>query len=497
MPSSNGDDVPPIVHAVSSAVASIFSNSFVYPLDLITTRLQTQDKKKKNLKSKSGTALTHDKNYDGLAHALFTIYEDEGAASLWQGVWADNVSTMASTFCYHFAYNYIRDKRMQSVARKNGGKRPDVLGIIDELSIGAAAGVLARFATSPASNIVTRSQTQGGSTTSIVKDIYKEKGVTGFWSGMKASVILAAIPSVSYYLFEVQKALFVPKSRRGEPKAIEIFLMSATGKAIATLLLYPVVLLKVRTQAVRMKMGLWELVKSILEKDGVAGLYEGAIPQVLKGFLSQGILMLLKDRIATLIISGYLAINKRRRTEVSSGYYFSDTPKTDVNGLIAATKDSVQVAVDQAVDKVKEVGADIANSVDLEGNYEKAKDLAQSARDSVGVDDAVEKAREVAQSAADTVSSNETVGKLKDMAQSAGASVSANVGEVVKAATELIKGQDTSDKPVRAVSNAVSHGTKDAPEWSNQKVSDLNSTSVAAKISGVEWSGQTKKPTDR
>lgn len=82
MATANREDVPPIVHAVSSAVASIFSNSFVYPLDLITTRFQTQEKSKKKSRRQSGTALTHEKNYNGLKHAFFTIYEEEGASSL-------------------------------------------------------------------------------------------------------------------------------------------------------------------------------------------------------------------------------------------------------------------------------------------------------------------------------------------------------------------------------------------------------------------------------
>lgn len=371
-----------------------------------------------------------------------------------------------------------------------------MLGIFDELSIGAAAGVLSRFATSPMSNVVTRSQTQGGSSTAIVRDIYRDKGITGFWNGLKASVILAAIPSVSYYLFELQKAVFVPKSRRGNPKAIEIFLMSATGKAIAMLLLYPVVLLKARTQAVRAKVGLITLVKSILERDGVGRLYEGALPQVLKGFLSQGILMLLKDRIATLTIAGYLAINRRQKQGTSSSqYYFSDAPKTDVNGLIAATKDTVEVAVDQAVEKVKEIGSDISHAMDLEGNYEKAKDLAQSAREAVHVDDAIDKVRDVSQNAVDTVSSNATVERIRDMAGASKDSVTSNAEGAVKVVKEIVTTQDSPQKPVRAISNAVAHNVNDAPEWGGQTSSSDNAS--ATKVAGAEWAGQTSKTNDK
>lgn len=521
--STNGEDVPPIVHALSGAVASIFSNSFVYPLDLITTRLQTQDKKHQKNRRDSGTPLTHDKNYEGLRHALLTIYEEEGASSLWQGVWADNVSTMASTFCYHFAYNLIRDKRFEAAASRNGGRKPRVLGMVEELSIGASAGIISRFVTAPANNVVTRSQTHGGSTTQIVKAIYKEKGFTGFWSGMKASVILAANPSISYYLFEVQKALLIPRARRDSPRSIEIFLMSATGKAIATLLLYPIILVKARTQALRAKTGLWALIKSILETEGLGGLYKGAVPQVLKGFLSQGILMLLKDKIATLIISGYLAISRRKSKAVDHGYYYSDSPKTNVNGLIAATKDKVEVAVDQAVDKVKEVASDVAETMHVDGAVEQARSLARSARDATGIDQAVDRVKGLAQSARESSGVDGALERAKDMAQSAADSSSAGalslaqagrekLADGLGAAQQLVQTPDsasasatstpkhyssttttsttTVDKPVRAVSNAVAEqqGGKvmDSPEWSGQ-------TRPAPKetIAGTAWQSQT------
>lgn len=464
MSNASADEVPPIVHALSGAVASVFSNSFVYPLDLVTTRLQTQDKKHRKLRRASGTPLTHEKNYDGLRHALFSIYEEEGVSSLWHGVVADNVSTMASTFCYHFAYNAIRDRRVEASARRNGGHRPRVLGMVEELSIGAGAGVIARFVTSPASNVVTRSQTSGDSTIKIITSIYKEKGITGFWSGMKASVILAANPSISYYLFELQKALLIPKARRNSPKAIEIFLMSATGKAIATLLLYPVILLKAKTQAIRAKVGLWALIKSILERDGIAGLYEGVKPQVIKGFLSQGILMLLKDRIGMLIISGYLAITRSSRRErisgsggsssrsgSSGGYYFSDSPKTDVNGLIAATKDKVEEVVDRAVETVKEAAGNVS--------------------DALHVDDVVGRAKHLASNVADGA-----VHKAKDLVEA----VKEGGEHAVEAVKDSVTGTD-SRHPVRAISNAVAQGTN-----------ALNDTG-APRVEGAEWTNQTRK----
>ena len=58
---------------------------------------------------------------------------------------------------------------------------------MEELLVGALAGVFSRFFTTPMNNLVTRKQTSGqtssdgkpASSASIIKDIYREKGITG------------------------------------------------------------------------------------------------------------------------------------------------------------------------------------------------------------------------------------------------------------------------------------------------------------------------------
>jgi adenine nucleotide transporter 17 len=89
------------------------------------------------------------------------------------------MANMSSTFFYHFAYQYFREKRLRRALAK--GKS---LGVIEELVVGALAGVFARFFTTPLSNLVTRKQTAGqngkaASSAKILREIYDEKGLTG------------------------------------------------------------------------------------------------------------------------------------------------------------------------------------------------------------------------------------------------------------------------------------------------------------------------------
>jgi hypothetical protein len=93
---------------------------------------------------------------------------------------------MSSTFFYHFAYQYLREKRLKRAALR-GDK---TLGVLEELVVGALAGVFARFFTTPLSNLVTRKQTAGqnangkvATSATILRDIYDEKGLTGRSTG--------------------------------------------------------------------------------------------------------------------------------------------------------------------------------------------------------------------------------------------------------------------------------------------------------------------------
>ena len=93
------------------------------------------------------------------------------------------MANVTSTFFYHFAYQYLREKRLRRAVLK--GEK--TLGIVEELLVGALAGVFSRFFTTPLSNLVTRKQTSGqnspngkvASSASILRDIYNEKGFTG------------------------------------------------------------------------------------------------------------------------------------------------------------------------------------------------------------------------------------------------------------------------------------------------------------------------------
>eukprot|EP01083_Nonionella_stella_P227797 807874_1 len=74
------------------------------------------------------------------------------------------------------------------------------------LTIGSIAGLLTQLFTTPLKVIQLRKQTaplnDKSSIIHITNNIYNQHGVTGFWSGMKASVILVINPAIVQLFYD-------------------------------------------------------------------------------------------------------------------------------------------------------------------------------------------------------------------------------------------------------------------------------------------------------
>lgn len=295
-------DIPTVAGAFSGALGGAIANLIVSPVDLVTTRMQVN------------------KNYTSVFDAFRKIYQEEGLAAFYKGATQSSLSVMISAFFYFYAYDILRNGRLRQIARRRkSGKAPATLGIAEELLIGSLAGMFCKFITSPLSNVVTRQQTAHlieqdsdkqipTSAIGIIKDIYNEKGIIGLWTGYKATIFLSVNPSLTYYFFQLLKAIFIPRKYRDNPSKFQLFFYPATAKTLATLLTYPLLLFKTRMQ----------IKSASTQKTSFRSLllshpYQGASGQVLKGFFSQGITMLTKDQISRFIIYLYFVSLKLSR----------------------------------------------------------------------------------------------------------------------------------------------------------------------------------------
>ncbi|MCJ1464194.1 hypothetical protein MMC07_002807 [Pseudocyphellaria aurata] len=336
-----GPTLPALGHALAGSTGAAISSVCTYPLSLIITRLQIQRQLRKT------SLAPHPEEYASIQDAIHKIYSREGLSAFYVGLLPDTSKTIADSFLFFLVYNFLRQSRLKS--QQGSAKH---LSAIDELGVGFLAGAFAKLFTTPIANIVTRKQSMSmlsarstdikppeTSVRAIVREIKTEKGLPGFWSGYSASLVLTLNPSLTFFLFETFKRTIIPRRQRESPSAQATFFLAAFSKAIASTVTYPFSLAKARAQAsststaenevkqpeslqqakkIRAPRNVFGTILEIAQHDGIGALYEGLGGEVLKGFFSHGITMIVKDSVHKLIIRLYYTILKLLRKHRSS-----------------------------------------------------------------------------------------------------------------------------------------------------------------------------------
>ncbi|KAK4987180.1 ADP/ATP carrier protein [Elasticomyces elasticus] len=323
--------IPPWGLAVAGATGAVLANALVYPLDIaavltgktppnrVKTRLQVQVKRRPQ---DGETTTTNDRHYTGTAHAIRSIVQDEGLSGLYAGIAGSLLGVASTNFAYFYWYSVVRTLYLSQ--RTQLGQAP---GTAVELSLGAAAGAVAQLFTIPIAVVTTRQQTQPKGEKKGLLDTAREvvdsdDGWTGLWRGMKASLVLVVNPAITYGAYQRLRELIYPGRRALRPH--EAFLLGALSKSLATLLTHPLIVAKVGLQSrpppsrngVPFR-SFVEVLRHIVRTEGLLAIFKGIGPQILKGVLVQGLLMMTKERVELLFVLLFAYVRRVRREELS------------------------------------------------------------------------------------------------------------------------------------------------------------------------------------
>ncbi|THH15058.1 hypothetical protein EW146_g5369 [Bondarzewia mesenterica] len=311
--------LPPIVQAFSGAIGSAIANAASYPLELVTTRLQTTRSKK--LQGVRGA----------FAILIYTV-KKYGISALYDGLNSDTASTILSSFLYFYAYSFLRFLLMR---RSPSPSKTPLLSASQELCIGFIAGVASRLISSPLSIITVRLQMEReGSDDEIqevekrvekgegekvvegskqetgllrvVRLVYQEEGLAGFWRGFETTVLLSLNPSFTFFFFQLYRRSLLRYAGTRRPSPRQDFIGAALANSLAVTILYPLILAKTRVQLAKSQSSdsddshpsIQSVLYDAYTKTNVftGGLYQGLEAQIAKGFLSQGITLMMKRR---------------------------------------------------------------------------------------------------------------------------------------------------------------------------------------------------------
>ncbi|KAH7928652.1 mitochondrial carrier [Leucogyrophana mollusca] len=292
--------LPPFVQASSGSLGSTAAKSLAYPLDLITTRIQAN-------KLNSVRDLIH-------KHGLLSFYD---------GLTTDAGATLLSSFLCYYAYSFLRSLLTR------GKSKTAMLSVPQELATGYVAGIFSRALTTPLSVITVQLQTERDGTESkesssaetgfraVCRSIYGTEGVRGFWKGFSTTFLLSLNPAITLFLFQLFRRVVLRGRDRAAPTPGQAFVGGALANSVAVTILYPLILSKTLIQAARNSDSksntsspsvptIRGTLKAQYTNGGAVALYRGLRAQILKGVLTQGVAMMVKQRIEQLVIQAYL-----------------------------------------------------------------------------------------------------------------------------------------------------------------------------------------------
>lgn len=275
-------------------------------------------------------------HYTSSIDAIKKIVEDEGILGLYSGINGSLIGVASTNFAYFYWYSVVRTLYVSS---QNIPKPPNTA---TELSLGAIAGAIAQIFTIPVSVVTTRQQTQPkGDKKGLIDTgrevVHSEDGWTGLWRGLNASLVLVVNPAITYGAYQRLRELFFrdkPSLRPWEsfcklnhqiPRFAfvtnHISVLGAASKALATIATQPLIVAKVGLQSRppparegKPFKSFIEVMSYIIEREGPLALFKGIAPQITKGIIVQGLLMMTKERYVQ-IIPGLAVSQAERSTE--------------------------------------------------------------------------------------------------------------------------------------------------------------------------------------
>ncbi|PKI83421.1 hypothetical protein MVES1_002486 [Malassezia vespertilionis] len=291
----------PFENALAGALGGVFSNAVIYPLDTVKTHIQAD----KNSKKEGEKVATGDekrkgvKKQLGIVETLISIIRSkQGPTALYRGFGASMANTFIQQFAYFYWYTLVRSLYIRRILGVKEGAA--ALSTVMELTLGAIAAAFSQLFTTPVGVIATRQQIGSdgsGDNTFVghIKEIYEHDGVTGFWRGLRPSLVLCINPAITYGVFERAKTVILAASG-DQMTPGKSFVIGALSKTLATIVTFPYILSKVRLQTKNTPyLNAFEVLGHIFKEKGISGWYQGMHAQITKAVLSQALLFYFRD----------------------------------------------------------------------------------------------------------------------------------------------------------------------------------------------------------
>ncbi|KAF7288253.1 hypothetical protein HMN09_00485700 [Mycena chlorophos] len=300
-----------VIHAAAGGVAGIFAMSLTYPLIFISTRAAVETSSKNDKKS--------------IYEAIVDVIKRDGLAGIYSGLGSSLLGIAVTNTSYYYFYERSRPLVQKGKAATTAESM--LLGLIAGSATSIISNPLWVIQTSQAvesmdshADLSSPDPSKGKvikklSILATVRKLLAQEGIGAFWRGIGPALVLVINPILQYTVFEQLKNILIARRTNklraaGASAAIvaaltsrDIFFLGALAKLVATSATYPYIVVKSRLQAgvknAKYKSSLDGLT-TILQAEGVAGLYKGMGSKLAQSVLTAAILFAAQARIYTM-----------------------------------------------------------------------------------------------------------------------------------------------------------------------------------------------------
>ncbi|KAF5788336.1 putative mitochondrial carrier protein [Helianthus annuus] len=264
---------PSLRRLISGAIAGAVSRTCVAPLETIRTHLMV------------GSA----------GHSTTEVFQDimhtEGWTGLFRGNLVNVIRVAPSKAIELFAYDTVK----KSLTPKSGEKSKP--RIPESLIAGAAAGISSTICTYPLELLKTRLTVQRGVYKNLVDaflKIVKEEGPAELYRGLTPSLIgVVPYAATNYFAYDTLRKTYKKFLKKDDIGNIATLLIGSAAGAISSSATFPLEVARKHMQAGavngRVYDNMLHALLTILEKEGVVGLYRGLGPSCVKIVPAAGI----------------------------------------------------------------------------------------------------------------------------------------------------------------------------------------------------------------
>ncbi|KAI6360826.1 hypothetical protein MCOR25_006628 [Pyricularia grisea] len=320
-------------HFVAGGIGGMTAAALTAPLDVLKTRLQSdfyqQQIRQRNVAVQSFSGLTGPFRmmhfHLGETFAILgSVYKQEGPRALFKGLGPNLVGVIPARSINFFTYGNM--KQLLS-GHFNGGIEADWINFVSAMT----AGVVTSTATNPIWLIKTRLQLdkstaarsgtgrQYRNSFDCLKQVLRNEGIRGMYKGMSASYLGVTESTLHWVLYEQMKASLRRREEElvlsGRPKTTWDKVVDYTGnvvaagtaKLLAAVPTYPHEVARTRLRQAPMAdgrpkyTGLVQCFRTVWIEEGVAGLWGGLTPHLLRTVPSAAIMFGMYEGILLLL----------------------------------------------------------------------------------------------------------------------------------------------------------------------------------------------------